>query len=351
LLEKIKKMLKLQDRLLLRELQNNFPFSGRPYLEIGKRLRLSEEEVIERIKVLKKKKIIRYIGAIFDTKKLGLASSLIAMSVPCARIKKVSNIINSYPQVSHNYLRNNKFNLWFTLSAASKRELLKLIHRIKKRTRIGEALNLATRKVFKIDARFGLIPSAEIRRLKLEDEWLGGDIPASGRQPLALRPEGGCTKKMKTDRKFILELNKPLPISQRPFKSVAKRLGCSAEKVLSVLRDYKKKGLLRRFGTILSHKNIGLKTNALVAWMVPEKKINSVAKVLVAYPQITHCYLRSTYSFWPYNLYSMAHTADKKTCHRLILAIARKTKIKDFKVLFTLKEFKKTKSNLGGLLR
>jgi DNA-binding Lrp family transcriptional regulator len=156
---------------------------------------------------------------------------------------------------------------------------------------------------------------------------------------------------MKVNKKFILELNKPLPIAQRPFQAVARRLGLSEEKVLSVLRGYKKKGLLRRFGAILGHKHIGLKTNALVAWKVPVQKINSVAKILARNPQISHCYLRKTYSIWPYNLYSMAHTADRTTYKRLISCLLRKTKIKDFKVLFTLKEFKKTKSELGGLLR
>jgi len=156
---------------------------------------------------------------------------------------------------------------------------------------------------------------------------------------------------MKTDRKFILELNKPLPIAQRPFESVARRLGLSEEKVLSVLSDCKKKGLLRRFGAVLGHKNIGLKTNALVAWKVPVKRINSVATVLAGFPQITHCYLRNSYSFWPYNLYSMVHARDRKACMRLISGIVRKVRIKNFRILFTLKEFKKTKSVLGGLLR
>jgi DNA-binding Lrp family transcriptional regulator len=150
-------MLKSKDRLLLRELQDNFPFSLRPYLDIGKRLRLSETEVINRVKALKKKKIIRYVGGIFDTKRLGIQSTLVAMSVPQERIKRVSKMINSYPEVSHNYLRNHKFNLWFTLCAPSKAGLLRLLGRIKKRTGISQTLNLATLKVFKIDARFGLL--------------------------------------------------------------------------------------------------------------------------------------------------------------------------------------------------
>jgi DNA-binding Lrp family transcriptional regulator len=154
---KTKKMLKSKDRALLKELQDNFPLESHPYLAIAKRLRLTEEEAIKKTKTLKKKKIIRYVGAIFDTKKLGLSSTLVAMSVPRKRIKRVSKIINSYPEVSHNYLRNDKFNLWFTLSTPSRAGLLRLLGRIKSRTGISQALNLATLKVFKIDARFGLL--------------------------------------------------------------------------------------------------------------------------------------------------------------------------------------------------
>jgi len=154
---KTKKMLKFRDRLLLRESQDNFPLVSRPYLEIGKRLRLSEAEVISRLKILKKKKVIRYVGGIFNTKKLGIRSTLVAMNVPKQRLQKVAGIINAYPQISHNYLRNGRFNLWFTLSASSRKELLRLVRQIQKRTKVDQVLNLDTRKVFKIDARFGLL--------------------------------------------------------------------------------------------------------------------------------------------------------------------------------------------------
>jgi DNA-binding Lrp family transcriptional regulator len=156
---------------------------------------------------------------------------------------------------------------------------------------------------------------------------------------------------MKVDKKFVLELNKPLGITKAPFRPVAKRLGYSEAQVLSTLKIYRKRGLLRRFGAMLAHKNIGLKTNALVAWDVPAKRINSVAAVLAGFPQVTHCYLRNSYSFWPYNLYSMVHARDRKACMRLISGMVRKVKIKNPRILFTLKEFKKTKSVLGGLLR
>jgi DNA-binding Lrp family transcriptional regulator len=149
-------MLRPKDRRLLRELQEHFPLAARPYLEIARSLGLSEAEVLAKVRALRKKRVIRYIGGVFDTKKLGRVSTLIAMRVPKKKIKQVSSIINGFAQVSHNYLRDGSFNLWFTLSAGSKSELSRLIRRIKKLTGITRLLDLATRKVFKIDARFAL---------------------------------------------------------------------------------------------------------------------------------------------------------------------------------------------------
>jgi DNA-binding Lrp family transcriptional regulator len=149
-------MKKEKNRLLLKELQNNFPVSERPYLEIGKRLGLSESEVINKLKEFKKSGLLRYVGAIFDTKKMGFKSSLVAMVVPKERLWNVARIINSFPEVSHNYLRADRFNVWFTVSSQSEGKLKKIISRIKKRAKVAESLDLATKKVFKIDARFNI---------------------------------------------------------------------------------------------------------------------------------------------------------------------------------------------------
>ena len=147
-------MLSKKERRLLEELQFNFPISSQPFQEIGKKIGLTEEETIRRIKVLQKRGVIRYIAGIFNLKNLGIKSSLIALSVPKKDLVRVIKIINGYPQVSHNYLREDKFNLWFTLSASSREELLNLIEDIKQKVRISEVLDLRTLKIFKVDSRF-----------------------------------------------------------------------------------------------------------------------------------------------------------------------------------------------------
>jgi len=149
-------MLSPKDKLLLRELQFNFPLVERPYLKIAAKLGLTEKQVIERTAIFKEKGIIRYIGCVFNLRKLGMVSSLIALSVRAQDLPKVTEIINAYPQVTHNYLRRDEYNVWFTLHAPSKNKLFKLIKEIKNKTAAKKVLNLSTLKVFKIDARFRL---------------------------------------------------------------------------------------------------------------------------------------------------------------------------------------------------
>lgn len=154
-----------KEKTLLLKLQSDFPLVPRPYQEIGKKFGMTEKEVIDKLKNFKKKGIIRYIGGAFNLKKLGIKSTLIALSVPKKNLQKTVNIINAYPNVSHNYLRQDKFNLqncnngsrfnlWFTVSSRSKKKLLNIVNEIKKKTKSQNMLNLMTLKVFKIDARF-----------------------------------------------------------------------------------------------------------------------------------------------------------------------------------------------------
>lgn len=108
--------------------------------------------------------------------------------------------------------------------------------------------------------------------------------------------------------------------------------------------------MIRRFGAVLAHQRIGLRTNVLTAWKVPVKKINAVAGVLAFHPAVTHCYLRKAYAQWPYNLYAMVHARTQKESQAIIRSLKAKTGIRQYTVLLTLKELKKTKADLQRIL-
>ncbi len=150
---------------------------------------------------------------------------------------------------------------------------------------------------------------------------------------------------MKTRKKIILALNRPLGIIKRPFYPVAKRLGWKESRVLKLVKAYKANGLIRRLGFVLAHRNIGLKSNVLVAWIVPKKNLLSVAGVFQKTAEVSHCYERATYSGWPYNIYTMIHASNKRACLGVIRRLSRDTGVKEYLPLFTLKELKKTRGS------
>jgi DNA-binding Lrp family transcriptional regulator len=142
------------DRIILNRIQDDFPVVPRPYAVIGEGLGLEEQEVFSRVIALKRKGIIRRIGASFNSNRLGYHSTLVGMSVPTTRLKETAEIIGQFDGVTHCYLRNNKYNLWFTLIAESQGELKSILSKIKSRTGIKKILNLPAIKVFKIRASF-----------------------------------------------------------------------------------------------------------------------------------------------------------------------------------------------------
>ncbi|NLD35966.1 MAG: Lrp/AsnC family transcriptional regulator [Desulfatiglans sp.] len=142
------------DKNLLNEIQSGFPVTSRPFLEIGNRLGLSEDEVIARIRRLKQDGIIRRIGGNFNSKKLGFTSTLCAARVPEEKIESFVEVVNSYRGVTHNYLRKNPYNIWFTFIAPDMASIENSLREIALRTGVNDILNLPAEKMFKIKVDF-----------------------------------------------------------------------------------------------------------------------------------------------------------------------------------------------------
>ncbi|MEJ2657708.1 MAG: AsnC family transcriptional regulator [Desulfobacterales bacterium] len=144
------------DRTILNRVQSNFPITKRPYLSIARNLNLSEKKVINRLKRLKKKGIIRRIGGNFAPEKLGFVSTLCAAKVSKDKIDGFAETVNRYPGVTHNYLRDNQYNIWFTFIAQSMSEIVDNLEKISKKTGVTDILNLPATKMYKIKAHFDL---------------------------------------------------------------------------------------------------------------------------------------------------------------------------------------------------
>lgn len=143
------------DKKLLTTIQYDFPVCSRPYQRLGEQLGISEQEVIQRIRRLKKTGLIRFIAGIFAPRKLGYHSTLCTMEVPRENLVEVVELLNNYLGVTHNYLRDHSYNLWFTLIMPSELYLQKTIRDIEVNTGC-KVYNLPALKLFKIKVKFGI---------------------------------------------------------------------------------------------------------------------------------------------------------------------------------------------------
>lgn len=143
------------DKKLLFCLQEKFPLVLRPFKQLGKDLSLSEEEVISRTKRLKSVGLIKRIGPVHSSENLKFKRTLVGMRVPSEQINQIASIINSFSEVTHNYLRDDpEFNLWFTLICPSENRIKSIIRAIKEKSRISSIISLPTLRTIKIKTVF-----------------------------------------------------------------------------------------------------------------------------------------------------------------------------------------------------
>ena len=144
------------DKKILNIIQKDFRVVAEPFKVVAEGLGLDEDEVIKRVKDLKAKGIIRRIGAVFDSKKMGYASTLCAAKVPKEQLKEFIAVVNSYAGVTHNYRRRHDYNVWFTFIAPDEKTLKKSLGEIRDRTGVTEIITMTAARIFKIDATFEL---------------------------------------------------------------------------------------------------------------------------------------------------------------------------------------------------
>uniref|UniRef100_A0A7V5XHU2 siroheme decarboxylase n=1 Tax=Thermodesulfobacterium geofontis TaxID=1295609 RepID=A0A7V5XHU2_9BACT len=318
----------ITEKELLNIIQKEFPLEKRPFLKIGERLNIKEEEVIKYLKYLKKKRILRQISAIFNPWFFGHRSSLFTFKVPPEKLDKAISIINKHPGISHNYLRNHSYNLWFILVSLPEEDPLNEADRLAKLCEVKDYLYLPALRTFKISTIF-------------EDKISGFDKEEIT-ETETVEVNENITEK---DKILVKVLQEPLPLTKTPFKEIAKSLGIKEEALFLWIKEMKEKGALRRFGALLKHDKLGFKINVMVAWEVKRDKIDFFIEELSKELLITHCYERKTYPNWKYNLYTMCHFKEKKEKEKIPL-LAQKHGIENFIMLETIKELKKIRLKL-----
>jgi siroheme decarboxylase len=314
------------DKKLLNEIQWVFPLTERPFLEISKRYNLSEDEIIQRIASMKDLGLIRQINAIFDTRRLGYKSALIAFAIRHDRLDYVANEVDKHPGVSHNYERNHEFNMWFTLAVPPGGDLKTDLDRMASLDGVIKYRLLPTLKLYKIGVRLDMVnedpenpkPTDEIKKLNPKKFDLTD-----------------------RDKDFIRELQKDLKIIPEPFKALAENLGITTVELFAKAKEYEQIGIMRRFAAILRHRDVGFYANGMVVWNAPEEDIDEIGYKLASFPQVSHCYRRPVYQDWRFNLFSMIHARTSESAEKIAAEMSEIVGIKDYRILFSLREFKK----------
>jgi DNA-binding Lrp family transcriptional regulator len=316
----------LFDKQLLNDIQWVFPLVDRPYLEISKRHNMSEDEVMRRIAYMKDIGLIRQINAIFDTRRLGYKSALVAFAVMPDKLDSVANEVNKHPGVSHNYERNHDFNMWFTLAVPPYGDMKRDLDRLASLDGVIKYRLLPTLKLYKIGVRLDMV-NDDAEKPKPMDE-----VKQLNPQKIEIT---------ENDKYFIRELQKDLKVIPEPFKEMAENLRITTTELFAKAKEYEKNGVMRRFAAILRHRDAGFSANGMVVWQVPDEKIDEIGYKLAAFPQVSHCYRRPVYSDWQFNLFSMIHARTLEAAEKIAVEMSEIVEIKDYKILFSSREFKK----------
>ncbi|MCP4540203.1 MAG: Lrp/AsnC family transcriptional regulator [Chloroflexi bacterium] len=313
------------DRQLADLLQHSFPLSLAPFAILGQHVGLEEKDVLTRIRRMKDEGIIRQIGPIFDSRRLGYRSTLAAFCVEPDRLDEVAGRVSARSGVSHNYSRAHAYNLWFTLTMPAEQDVEGEIARLADECQVDGYLNLPATRTFKIGVRFDL--SGNRPRDRITRQLSSPD------DSVALSP---------FEQDLVRALQGHLPLVERPFWEAADRLGVTEKELLAQVQELGQRGVMRRFGAVLRHRRVGFTANGMACWVVPEDHIVEAGKTAATFPQVSHCYQRPACPpDWPYTLFTMVHGQKKEETEEVVRRIHQAIGPVEHFILYSLKEYKK----------
>ncbi len=310
---------------LLNDWQRDFPIVPLPFAQLGQKVMRSgihtdgagDTAVLETLVRLQARGAISRVGAVFAPRRVG-ASTLAALAAPAERIEEIAALVSARPEVNHNYQREHHYNLWFVATAAEQATLATVLAAIECETGCA-VLSFPLEQEYHIDLGFDL-KSAHKHR---------AEIPCSPvREPDAV------------EKQLIAALQPGLELVARPFARLGERVGMSESEVLARIGGWLEEGLIKRFGVVVRHYELGYRANAMVVFDVPDGDVDRLGRLLAAEVGVTLCYRRTrSLPHWPYNLYCMVHGRSREEVQPLIERLGRLTGL-PAQALFSTRRFK-----------
>jgi DNA-binding Lrp family transcriptional regulator len=324
------------DKHLLNDYQRNFPLTPRPFAAIARQRHSSENEVITRLSALLERGAISRIGPVFRPHRVG-TSTLAAMAVPDGRLLSVAELINSYPQVNHNYERQHRLNLWFVITAANQRILEQTLASIEQRSGYA-VLSLPMLADYHIDLGFQL--GLHNRQPSPTVSGHSGSQPDADHALPRSASTGACPGQY---RELIAAVQHGLPLTGRPFLTIAKQLGIGEREVIDQLTQLLADGHIKRLGIVVRHHELGFRANAMVVWNVADEVVDKLGHCIGKFEFVTLCYQRARHAHdWPYNLYCMIHGRDRESVLERIDEVRGRCGLRQvpYEILFSRRRFK-----------
>lgn len=335
------------EQRLLNDFQRDFPLSPRPFAAVAGHLGVAENNVIATLTALRARGMVSRVGPVFRPGRLG-ASMLAAMAVPRERLEAVAALVNSYPQVNHNYEREHAYNLWFVLAADSRRVLNILLDEIERRARLP-LLRLPMLTDYHIDLGFTLKweddeddddeEEEEEKKQEQDEEYEDDDEDdddddEDDEEPWRAEAAG-------TD--LIAAIQDGLPLVARPYAAIAARVGTSEAHVRARIRTLLENGTIKRLGVVVRHHELGYRANAMVVWGVADEHVDRLGARMARFDFVTLCYRRAPdLPAWPYNLYCMIHGRDRTAVLKRVAQVVDACGLQHapYTVLFSRRRFK-----------
>ena len=328
---------------LLEELQNDLPLSPHPFAEIGGRCGLSEAETIQATRQMLSEGLIREISSLLDGDKVGFKSTLVALSVSKEQIKPVIERINSHPGVSHNYLRDHPFNIWFTLSLARERGFAQTVEGL---AGAEKTMILPAIRTFKLRVHLRMQSDSETDLPERSGGGFGEPAAAAASMAQAQPPPLSDF-----ERAVLARLENPLPVEAQPWKTVSSALEVDEQRLLDTVSELKQRGVIRRVAAVLRHRRVGFTANGMAVFRIPDSRIEEAGREAASFAEVSHCYQRKTHREWPYSLYAMVHARTRQKCTALVESISRTVGCRDYQLLYSIRELKKQRIKYFGETR
>lgn len=311
---------------LLDKFQRDFPLVPRPFAELGRRLGVDEGLVIDTLRSLQERGLVSRVGAVFRPNVVGV-STLAALAVPAGRLEAVANRVSAFAEINHNYEREHRFNLWFVATAASAAHLQALLREIESLCETGPVLALPLLEQFHIDLGFdlGFHQNAAALQSFRADRHAPAAVAA-----IALSPP---------EQAFMAALQRGLPLVAQPFA----QLGWTEQDAIATLARWCRDGVIKRFGVVVRHHELGFTANAMVVWDVPDAAVSAAGRRIAGSGRVSLCYRRPRQlPDWPYNLFCMIHGRDRSAVEQSIAILAASCELGEYphSILFSGRRFK-----------